>query len=188
MSSAALAQPESEQVDAVVSVRGDSLRAARTGLVLSLCLIAAFAAIHPNWRAVGALAVFQSVGSVYAAVRAILKFRSRLDDAEPLPMWAVEAFGRPKRPPLGWKQRVVSSAILIAVIAGAIASAWTRWAPDMMAGAIALLITEGFIGPLATAYLTARWERAHGRLFRPFVRDEEGDATLYVADRPVPAA
>jgi hypothetical protein len=188
MSSAAYAQPESEQVDAVVSVRGDSLRRAGAGLVISLCLIAAFAAIHPNWKAVGTLAVFQSVCSLYATVRAVLKFRSRLDEAEPLPLRAVEAFGRPKRPPLSWKQRVVSSAILIAAIAGAIASAWTSWAPEVVAAAIALLITDGFVLPLATAYLARRWERTHGRLFRPFVRDEDGDATLYVADRPVPAA
>jgi hypothetical protein len=175
-------------VDAVVSVRDDSLREARAGLVLSLCLVAALAALHPNWKTLATLAVVQAVGTVYAAVRAVFKFRSRLDEAEPLPMRAVEAFGRPKRPPLGWKQRVVSSAILIAGIAGAIASAWSRWGPDVMAGAIALLIADGFVRPLATAYLAGRWERAHGRLFRPFVRDEDDEEMLYVADRPVPAA
>ena len=125
---------------------------------------------------------------MYAAVRAVLKFRSRLDEAEPLPIRAVEAFGRPKRPPLGWKQRLTSSAILIAGLAGAIAILWSSWARDVMAGVIALLIADGFVRPLATAYLATRWERAHGRLFRPFVREDDDEEMLYVADRPVPAA
>jgi hypothetical protein len=188
MSSAAHAQPESEQVDAVVSVRSDSLREARSGLVLSLCLLAALVTIYPNWKVVGTLAVVQSVGSVYTGVRAALKFRRRLDEAEALPTQAVEAFGRPKRPPLGWKQRVVGTAILIAVIAGGVTSYWQGWAPHVLATVIAVLITDGLVRPLATAYLAGRWERTHGRLFRPFVRDEDDEETLYVADRPVPAA
>jgi hypothetical protein len=188
MSSAAYAQPESEQADAVVSVRGDSLRRARAGLVLSLCLIAALAAIHPNWKTLGTYAVVQSVGSVYSVVRAVLKFRTRLDEAEPLPTRAVEAFGRPKPPLLGWKQRLGSWAILIAVIAAAVASLWTHWAREVMATAIALLIADGLVRPLATAYLAGRWERTHGRLFRPFVPEGDDEGTLYVAERPVPAA
>jgi hypothetical protein len=188
MSSAARTQPESVQSEAVVSVRGDSLREARTGLVLSLCLIAALAALHPDWKTLGTLAVLQSAATVYAAVRAVLKFRTRLDEAEPLPTRAVEAFGRPKPPPLGWKQRLSSWAILIAAIAGAVASLWTHWARDVMAAAIALLIADGLVRPLATAYLAGRWERTHGRLFRPFVLERDDEEPLYVADRPVPAA
>jgi hypothetical protein len=132
--------------------------------------------------------VVQSLGTVYAAVRAVFQFRTRLDEVEPLPTRAVEAFGRPKRPPLSWRQRLTNLVILIAGIAGAVVSLRSHWAPDVMAGAIALLIADGFVRPLATAYLAGRWERRHGRLFRPFVLEGEDEEPLYVAERPVPPA
>jgi hypothetical protein len=107
MSSAASPQPE--PVDAVVSVRGESLREARTGLILSLVLVAVLVAAHPQWSVLAVFATFELVGIVYAAARAVLTFRERLHDAEPLPAEAVEAIGRPARRPLDWNRATRSA-------------------------------------------------------------------------------
>ena len=189
MSSAAHAQPESEQVDAVVSVRGDSLREARTGLVLSLCLFVALMAVHPRWSVLAVFATGELVSTVYAAIRAVLTFRERRDEAEPLRPEAVEATGAPKRPPLDWNQ-ALGAGFGIAAITAAIVFGGSEWVPRIAAVGIAVVIGYRLVRPLAIAYLAARWERAHGhgRLFRPLVWDDEDDSTLYVADRPVPAA
>jgi len=50
-------------------------------------------------------------------------------------------------------------------------------------------MADGFVRPLAQAYLVSRWEwsHGHGRLFRSLEAAEAAEATLYVADRPVPA-
>jgi hypothetical protein len=189
MSSTAYAQPENEQVDAVVSVRGDALREARTGLVISLCLVVALVAVHPHWNVLAVLASFELVSIVYAAFRAVLTFRNRLDEAEPLPPEAVEATGPPKRRPLNWNQ-ALGNAVGITAIGAVVVFGGSEWVARVAAAGIAAVIAYRLMRPLAIAYLTARWERAHGhgRLFRAFVPDEDGDETLYVADRPVPAA
>jgi hypothetical protein len=183
-------QPEDEQAAAVVSVRGASLREARVGLLLSLCLLVALAATHPNWKVVATFVVVQGVAAVYTGIKAAFKFRRRLDDVEALPTEAVEAFGRPKRSPISRKVAAARAAAIIAASAGAIVIGWNESAPHAVAAVMALLIADGLVRPLATAYLATRWERAHGRarLFRPLVRDMKGTETLYVADRSVPAA
>jgi hypothetical protein len=91
MSSAA--HPHSEPVDAVVSVRGDSLREARTGLVVSLALLAVLVAIHPGWKVFAVFVVAHLFSVVRATVKDVLTFRSQLDEAEQLPIEAVEARG-----------------------------------------------------------------------------------------------
>ena len=182
--------PEGAYVAHVVGVRDASLRQAKVGLVLSLCLGVALAASQPGWKMAGALG-FLSVTAVCVSVRAAFKFRSRLDKAESLPSEAVEAFGRRQRRPVGRKQSLGGAAVLVAAVGGALTVFGPHgWVPDVVVAAMASLIADGLARPLATAYLVARWERAHGRarLFRPFVRGEEDKETLYVADRPVPAA
>jgi hypothetical protein len=148
-------QPDSEQAAVVVGVRGTALREAEIGVALSLCLLLVLAASHPNWKGMGIYTALAA--AVYTGARAASKFRSRLDDAVSLPTEAVETLGRPKRPPLGRKWALALGAILIA--------------------AIGAFFALGF---------AARWERRHGRarLFRPLVRAEKGEETLYVADRP----
>lgn len=181
-------KPEGDQLDAVVSVRGDSLRDARTGLVLSLVLVAVLVAAHPHWSILAVFASFELVGIAYQAGRAVLKFRKRLDHAEPLPAEAVEATGRSKRP-LDWKQ-ASSNVLGITVIGAAVIFGGSEWIAGMAAVGIAAVVAYRLMRPLSIAYLAARWERRHGRgrLFRPFVRDKGDEGTLYVADRPVPAA
>jgi hypothetical protein len=183
-------QPEDEQAAVVVGVRDASLRQAQVGLVLSLCLVVALAASHPSRRMIGTFGLLQSVTGAYAGLRAAFKFRGRLDKAESLPTEAVEAVGRPERPPVGWKQPLVGAAVLVAALGALIVFDWHEWAPEVVAAVIAGLIADGLVRPLATAYFVARWERAHGRarLFSSLARDEEGKDTLYVTDRPVPAA
>jgi hypothetical protein len=183
-------QPESEQAAVVVSVRGAALRDAEVGFALSLCLLIALAASHLSWKGIGIYAAIQVVGATYVGVRAASRFRSRLDDAVSLPTDAVEALGRTKRPPLGRKRALVVGAILVAAFGAVIALGWRGWGGGVVDGAVAMLIADGLARPLATAYFAAKWERGHGRgrLFRPLVRGEKGGETLYVADRPVPAA
>ena len=82
MSSAAYPQPE--PVGAVVGVRDASLREARAGVVFSLCMVAALVVVSPHLNVLAVLATGEVVTSVYAAGRAVLTFRGRLDDAEPL--------------------------------------------------------------------------------------------------------
>jgi hypothetical protein len=189
MSSAAHPQPEDEQVGAVVSVRGDSLREARTGLVVSLCLLAVLVAIHPGWKIFVGFAVGHVLSAFYSAVKDVLTFRGRLDEAEPLPMEAVEATGRPKRPPLDRKQ-ALGMLVAIAVLAGAVTFGGSEWIAATVAGAVAGAVSHRFIRPLGITYVAARWEIEHGhrRLYRPLAQDEDGEETLYIADRPVPAA
>ena len=186
MSSAA---PTPESADAVVSVRGESLREAGTGLVVSLVLLAVLVAIHPGWKVFVGFAVGHLVSALYTAVKDVFTFRSRLDEAEPIPMEAVEATGRPKRPPLDWKQ-ALGMLVAIAVLAGAVKFGESEWIALAVAGGIAGAVSHRFIRPLGITYLAARWEREHGhrRLCRPFTQDEDGEQTLYLADRPVPAA
>ena len=190
MSNAARMQPEGEQAAVVVSVRGAALRDAEVGLALSLCLLLALAASHPNWKSIGIFTVIQSTAAVYVGVRAASRLRSRLDDAVSLPTEAVEALGRTKRPPLGRKGALVGGAMLIAATGALFAFGWSGWERDVVAAAVGALIADGLVRPLATAYFAARWERGHGRarLFRPLVREAESTDMLYVADRPVPAA
>jgi hypothetical protein len=190
MSSAARPQPESEQVEAVVSVRGDSLREARIGLVMSLCLLTALVAVHPRWSVLAVFATGELVSTVYAAIRAVFTFRDRLDEAEPLPPEAVEATGAPKRRPLDWNQ-ALGAVLGITAIGAAVVFGGSGWVARIAAVGIAAVIAYRLVRPLAIAYLATRWERTHGhgRLFRPLVREnEDGEETLYVADRPVPAA
>lgn len=185
-------QPEST-VAHVVGIRHASLREAKVGLVLSLCLGVALAASHPGWKMVWMLG-FLSATAVCGSVRAAFKFRSRLDKAESLPSEAVEAFGRPKRRPkrrpVGRKQSL-GTGMLVVALGGAVAALGAHgWVPDFVVAAMSAMIADGFARPLATAYLVTRWEHAHGRarLFRSLALDEEGKDTLYVTDRPVPAA
>jgi hypothetical protein len=184
MSSAAYGQSEP-----VVGVRADSLREARAGLVLSLFLVAVLAATHPHLSVLAVFATFELVTIVYAAVRAVRTFRDRLDDAEPLPAEAVEATGRPARRPLDWN-RASSNAFGIVAIGATVVFGGSEWVARGAAAGIAAVVAYRLARPLAIAYLAARWERTHGhgRLFRPFVRDEDAEETLYLADRPVPAA
>jgi hypothetical protein len=190
MSTAARMQPESEQAAVVVSVRGAALRDAEVGLALSLCLLIALAANHLSWNGIGIYAAIQAVMATYISLGAVSGFRDRLDDAVSLPTEAVEALGRPKRPPLGRKWALVAGAMLVAQIGAAIVLGWRGWGRGAVDAAVAALIADGLARPLAIAYFAARWERGHGRarLFRPLVRGEKGGETLYVADRPVPAA
>ena len=190
MSNAARIQPEGVHDAHVVGVRDASLRQAKVGLVLSLCLGVALAASHPGRKMVWMLGLL-SVTAVCVSVRAALKFRSRLDKAESLPSEAVEAFGRPKRRRVRRKQSSGGAAALVAAVGGALTAFGPHgWVPDVVVAAMAAVIADGLARPLATAFVVARWERAYGRvrLFRPFVRDEEDEETLYVAARPVPAA
>jgi hypothetical protein len=191
MSNAARIQPEGVHDAHVVGVRDASLRQAKVGLVLSLCLgVALLAASHPGWKMVWMLGLL-SVTAVCGSVRAALKFRSRLDKAESLPSEAVEAFGRPKRRRVRRKQSSGGAAALVAAVGGALTAFGPHgWVPDVVFGAMAAFIADGLARPLATAFVVARWEPAHGRtrLFRSLARDEEGKDTLYVTDRPVPAA
>jgi hypothetical protein len=189
MSSAAHPQPDDEHVGAVVSVRGASLHEARTGLVLSLCLVAALIAAHPHWSVLGVFATGELLSAFYASFRAVFTFRERLHDAEPLPAEAVEATGRPKRRPFDWKQ-ASSNVLGVTAIGATIVFGGSEWVARFAAVGIAVAVAYRLMRPISIAYLAARWERAHGhgRLFRPFGSDEDGEATLYVADRPVPAA
>jgi hypothetical protein len=190
MSNAARMQPEGT-VAHVVGIRGASLREAKVGLVLSLCLVVALAASNPSWKVIGAFGLLQSVTAVCVSVRAAFKFRSRLDKAESLPSEAVEAFGRPKRGLAGRKQPLGGAAVLVAAVGGALTVFGPHgWVPDVVVAAMAALIADGLARPLATAFVVTRWERAHrrARLFSSLARDEEGKDTLYVTDRPVPAA
>jgi hypothetical protein len=181
-------QRDSEQAAVVVGVRGTALREAEIGVALSLCLLLVLAASHPNWKGMGIYTALAA--AVYTGARAASKFRSRLDDAVSLPTEAVETLGRPKRPPLGRKWALALGAILIAAIGAFFALGWNGLDRGFVDVAAAALIADGLARPLATAYFAARWERRHGRarLFRPLVRAEKGEETLYVADRPVPAA
>jgi hypothetical protein len=189
MSNAVHTQPERTDIDAVVSVCGDALREARTGLVLSLLLVAILVAAHPHWSVLAVFAGVELIGIVHAAVRAVLTFRKRLDHAEPLPAEAVEATGQPKRRPLDWKQ-ASSNVLAIAGIGATVVFGGSEWVARIAAVGIAAAVAYRLMRPLSIAYLAAQWERRHGRgrLFRPFVRDEDDEGTLYVADRPVPAA
>jgi hypothetical protein len=78
----------------------------------------------------------------------------------------------------------------IALCAGVVEFGTSKWIALAVAGGIAGAVSHRFIRPLGITYLAARWEREHGhrRLYRSFAQDEEDDDTLYVADRPVPAA
>jgi hypothetical protein len=83
----------------------------------------------------------------------------------------------------------------LALIAGLVALlvgySDVRWVTEGSAGLAAGLISGQLVQPLAEAYLVSRWERSHGRLFRPAARgddDDEDGSPLYVAERPVPAA
>jgi hypothetical protein len=175
--------------DLVVSLLGDSLRQARSTLVSSLCLVVLLVAMHQDWTVVGSFAGIEVVGSVYTTVRETLKFRRRLDKAEPLPIQAVEAT-HVEQPPLDAKGALVLIGAAALLITWAIAFEGSEWLPRILAGVIALLIADGLVRPLALAYLVSRWERrhGHGRLFRSFEPAEGEQARLYVADRPVPAA
>jgi hypothetical protein len=175
--------------DVVVGVLGDSLRQARGSLVTSLCLVVLLVATRQDWTVVGAFAGFELFGSVYTTIRETLKFRRRLDRAEPLPIEAVEAT-RVEQTLLDGKRALVLIGGGALAITGAIALGASAWLPRVLAGVIALVIADGFVRPLAVAYLVNRWERRHGhsRLFRPLKYAEGEEARLYVADRPVPAA
>jgi len=180
-----------EQVDAVVGVRDESLREARFGLVWSLCLVLLLVALHTNWKTFATFVAVELIGGTYAVVREVLKFRRRLDDAEPLPYEAVETTRRPQ--PSRMKLRQVLLAIVIAVgtILGLVAFADRDWVSRLIAGSIAVAVAHMFVRPLAEMYLVSRWERAHsrGRLFRRVgTTDKDHQQELYVADRPVPAA
>jgi hypothetical protein len=76
------------------------------------------------------------------------------------------------------------------VIGATLVFGGSEWVARFAAVGIAAVVAYRLARPLAIAYLAARWERAHshGRLFRSFLPDEDGDETLYVTDRPVPAA
>jgi len=76
-----------------------------------------------------------------------------------------------------------------AAFVAAVVTLGTDWAPHILGAFIALLMADGFVRPLAQAYLVSRWEwsHGHGRLFRSLEAAEAAEATLYVADRPVPA-
>jgi hypothetical protein len=184
-------EPVDEQAtqDVVVGVLGDSLRQARGGLVTSLCLVVVLVAIHQDWTVLGSFVTVELAGSVYAAVREILKFRSRLDKAKPLPIQAVEATHM-EQPPLDGRRALVLAGAVAVGITGVVTLNGSEWVPRALAGAIALLIANGLVRPLALAYLVSRWERrhGHGRLFRPLEPTEAEERTLYVADRVVPAA
>jgi hypothetical protein len=188
MPSAARRQPESEQVDVVVSVRDDSFRQLRTGLVMSLCLLALLA-IRPDWQVLGGFGVVELVTGVYVAVRGVFRFRSRLDEAEPLPTEAVERIGRAEQPPLDLKRTLVGTGVVLASIGGVVAFDDVELIWSVVVVAIAVVIADLFVRPLAVTLLASRWERAHGhaRLFRSLEAAEDGNR-LYVADRPVPAA
>jgi hypothetical protein len=153
MSSAAYPQPE--PVGAVVGVRDASLREARAGVVFSLCMVAALVVVSPHLTVLAVLATGEVVTSVYAAGRAVLTFRGRLDDAEPLPLEAFEATRRPERPPLDWKH-VSAIAIGVAVTVGGVAFAPREWVARGIAAFVAVAIAQQLVRPLATAYLAAR--------------------------------
>jgi hypothetical protein len=144
----------------------------------------------PELEGVSSLHTAPAAGALYVGVRAAWRFRGRLDEAVSLPTEAVEAFGRPKRQPVGRKGNLTVVAVLVVAIGAVKVLGWKALGPEVVAALGATFITDGLVRPLATAYFAARWERRRGggRLFRPVVRDAKNEETLYVADRPVPAA
>jgi hypothetical protein len=141
--------------------------------------------VHPNWTVAGFYLAFTLVTSAYTATRTLFKFRKRLAGAEPLPHEAVEVAPRPD-PAL-----ILEAAYAVGIIAVLAALADVRWILEATAGLIAGGIAFQLVQPLAEERLVARWERSHGRFFRPAdsEADDDDDAVeLYVADRPVPAA
>jgi hypothetical protein len=172
----------------VVSVHRTALREAVTGLGVSAALLAGLVVVHPNWTAAAVYGGFALVTSAYTVVRTVFKFRSRLSGAEPLPTEAVEVAPRAKDSTPRLLYELVVIAGIVALLVG---FSNVTWVIEVAASLVATLISFQLVQPLAEAHLVSRWERSHGRLFRPAAArddDDEEGAPLYVAQRPVPAA
>ena len=132
---------------------------------------------------------FALLTSAYTAFRTVLKFRRRLSSAEPLPSECVEVAPRAPQDP---RRRLLELVVVAGLVALLVGFSNVRGVIEIVAGLAAALISAQLVQPLAEAHLVSRWERSHGRLFRPVGaqnehEDEEGPR-LYVAERPVPAA
>jgi hypothetical protein len=180
------ADPHSERV---VSVHRAALREALLGLGVSAALLTGLALGHPSWFVAGIYGGFALLTGTYSAVRTVLKFRRRLSRAEPLPSECVEVAPRATRDTRHLLFELVLVAGLVALLVG---FSNVRWVIEIGAGLVAGLISGQLVQPLAEAHLVSRWERSHGRLFRPAGaeddHDDEEGARLYVAQRPVPVA
>jgi hypothetical protein len=175
-------------LEQVVSVRRTAVREAVTGLGGSAALLTGLVVVHPNWTVAAFYGSFALLTSVYTVSRAVFKFRSRLSGAEPLPTEAVEVAPRAKdlRPRLLYELVVIAG--IVALLVG---FSNVRWVIEITAGLVATLISFQLVQPLAEAHVVSRWERSHGRLFRPAAGsddDDEDGTPLYVAERPVPVA
>jgi hypothetical protein len=176
------------RAERVVSVHRAALREAAVGLGVSAALLTALMVGHPNWLAVGIYGGFALLTGVYSVGRAVLKFRRRLSGAEPLPFECVEVAPRAKEVT---PRLLLELALIAGLVALLVGYSDVRWVTEGSAGLAAGLISGQLVQPLAEAYLVSRWERSHGRLFRPAARgddDDEDGSPLYVAERPVPAA
>jgi hypothetical protein len=179
------ADPRAERV---VSVHRAALREAVVGLGFSAALLTGLVVSHPNWTVAGVYGGFALLTGAYTAFRTVLKFRRRLSSAEPLPSECVEVAPRANEV----TPRLLFGLVVIAgVVALLVGFSNVRWPAEVAASLVAALISGQLVEPLAEAHLVSRWERSHGRLFRPAGAedgDDEEGARLYVADRPVPAA
>jgi F0F1-type ATP synthase assembly protein I len=175
-------------VERVVSVRRMAYREVVTGLVISAALLTVLMVVHTDWKVAAAYGGLALLTGCYTVLRTVVKFRSRFPGAEPLPNEAVEVAPPARELTLALLYELVW---LTAVVALLVAFSDVRWVIEVAAGLFATWISFQFVKPLVEAHLISRWERSHGRLFRPVAADEDDDddgAGLYVAERPVPAA
>ena len=180
------ADPRAERV---VGVHRAALREAAIGLGFSAAVLTGFAAVHPNWIVTAVYGGFALLTGAYSAFRTVLEFRRRLSSAEPLPSECVEVAPRATR---DTRRLLLELVVVAGLVALLVEFSNVRWVIEMAAALTATLISGQLFQPLAEAHLVSRWERSHGRLFRPAGaenehEDEEGPR-LYVAERPVPAA
>jgi hypothetical protein len=170
-------------VERVVSVRKITVREAETGLGFSAALLAALAVAHPDWTVAAFYGGLALLTSAYTVLRAVVKFRRRLPDAEPLPTEAVEVALPVKALSLGRALLFITGVVALVVPFSNV-----RWVIEPVAGLVATGISFQLVQPLVEAHLVSHWEPTHGRLFRCVEDDNEDEAGLYVAERPVPAA
>jgi hypothetical protein len=180
------ADPSAERV---VSVHRAALREALVGLGVSAVLLTGLLAGHPNWIVAGFYGGFALLTGTYTVLRTALKFRRRLSSAEPLPIECVEV---PPGANDATRRRLLFALVVLAgIVALLVGFSDVRWVTEFAATLVAALISGQLVEPLSEAHLVARWERSHGRLFRPAGAEDDDDeegARLYVAERPVPAA
>jgi hypothetical protein len=168
-------------MESVVSVRRELHQQATQGLVYALVLLAAVVAVRPDAKALAVYGLFELVSALYAVGKAFVRFRRSVRASEPLPYDTVEATPRPTG-------ILRAAGLTAAAVALLVAFSHSLWVLQFVCGLIAIVVAALCIQPLAELYLLSRWERFHGRLFRPLDASEDDDVPLYVADHAVPAA